>query len=198
MTEPVPPDSSMPSGCPAGEPRRGFLGKALAILPGAVALLTPLAAGTAAFLNPLRQKGQAGKPQRLASLDTLPADGTPVKTTVLMDQVDAWNRVPNQPVGAVYLRRVGEKVEAFNVVCPHAGCSVEYKEDVDPPTGQKVKKFFCPCHVASFDLSGHRTDATSPSPRDLDQLAVEIRNGSEVWVQFQNFQVGISKKEPTA
>ena len=169
----------------------------LAVIAGAAACLPAVIAGLCAFLNPLRQKGQAGEFLRLGSLDTLPGDGTPVKTTVLMDQVDAWNRVPSQPVGAVYLRRVGQEVHAFNVVCPHAGCSVEYKEEVDPGTGQKTTKFFCPCHVASFDLSGQRTDATSPSPRDLDQLAVKIE-GSEVWVQFQNFQVGISSKVPAA
>ena len=151
----------------------------------------------AAIIHPLRQKGQTGQSVRLGSLDTLPTDGTPVKSTVLMDQVDAWNRAANQPVGAVFLRRVGEKVQAFNVVCPHAGCSVEYKEELDPSTNQKTAKFFCPCHVASFDLTGRRTDATSPSPRDLDELTVELK-GPEIWVQFQNFQVGIPSKVPTA
>ncbi len=106
-----------------------------------LALLTPLAAGIAAFVNPWRQKGQAGQSLRLATWDTLPEDGTPVKASVLMDEVDAWNRVPNQPVGAVFLRRVGPKaVEALNVVCPHAGCSIEYKEENDPATGAKVHR----------------------------------------------------------
>jgi menaquinol-cytochrome c reductase iron-sulfur subunit len=170
----------------------------LALVAGAVACLPGLIAGLcASILHPLSKKGQAGQAIRLGSLDTLPTDGTPVKSTVLMDQVDAWNRVANQPVGAVFLRRVGEKVQAFNVVCPHAGCSVEYKEEVDPSTNKKATKFFCPCHVASFDLEGKRTDATSPSPRNMDELAVELRGG-EVWVEFQNFQVGIPSKVPAA
>jgi Rieske Fe-S protein len=119
-----------------------------------------------------------------------------------MDQVDAWNRVPNQPVGAVFLRRIGPKqVVALNVVCPHAGCSVEYKEELDPGTKQKAQKFLCPCHVASFDLSGKRTDSVSPSPRDMDQLAVDaerLEKENEVWVRFQNFQTGISQQVPIA
>ena len=55
-------------------------------------------------------------------------------------------------------------------------------------------KFFCPCHAASFDLAGKRTDATSPSPRNMDSLAVEIRNNNEVWVKFENFRMGIAAK----
>ena len=92
---------------------------------------------------------------------------------------------------------MGGKVQAFNVVCPHAGCSVEYKEEVDPSTNQKTAKFFCPCHVASFDLDGKRTDRVSPSPRDMDELNVEIQ-GDDVLVEFQNFQVGIPSKVPSA
>jgi len=170
----------------------------LAVVAGAAACLPGLIAGLcASILHPLGQKGQTGQKIRLGSLNTLPSDGTPVKSTVLMDQVDAWNRVANQPVGAVFLRNVGGKVQAFNVVCPHAGCSVEYKEEVDPSTNQKTAKFFCPCHVASFDLDGKRTDRVSPSPRDMDELNVEIQ-GDDVLVEFQNFQVGIPSKVPSA
>jgi menaquinol-cytochrome c reductase iron-sulfur subunit len=178
------------------------LAASLGLLAAGLAFFTPLATGIAAFLNPWRQKGRAGQSLRLATLDTLPEDGTPVKATVLMDEVDAWNRVPNQPVGAVFLRRVGLKgVEALNVVCPHAGCSIEYKEEIDPATGGKVKKFFCPCHTASFDLSGKRIDAVSPSPRDMDRLTVDpdrLAVDGEVWVEFKNFQSGIAKQVPLA
>jgi menaquinol-cytochrome c reductase iron-sulfur subunit len=181
--------------CACGtEPRRGFLARLLGWLAGALTLAAPLGTGLVALLNPLRQKGQGGQFVRLATLATLPEDGTPLKATVVMDSVDAWNRAANQPVGAVFLCRVGRgQVVAFNVVCPHAGCSVEYVE--------KTKRFFCPCHVASFDLSGKRTDAVSPSPRDLDQLEVDaerLHKDNEVWVRFQNFQTGIAKQVPIA
>ena len=55
----------------ARAPRRGFL----AVLLGLAALITPLLVGFFSFLNPLRQKGQAGRFFRIASLDALPEDG---------------------------------------------------------------------------------------------------------------------------
>jgi len=174
----------------ADENRRGFLAQAIAVVLGAVALLVPAVVGIVAFLNPLRQKGLAGEFMRLTSLDVLPEDGTPRKFPIIADRTDAWNRFPNEPVGAVFLRRTGEKqqpVAALQVVCPHAGCSVQYQ--ASPEGG----KFFCPCHAASFDLAGMRLDKTSPSPRDLDTLEVKIEN-SDVLVKFQNFETGTKKK----
>ena len=104
---------------------------------------------------------------RLASLETIPADGTPLKVPVIADRADAWSRFPAEPIGAVFLRHSGGSVTALQVICPHAGCSINYDA--------AGRKYSCPCHAASFDLSGRRTDVTSPSPRDMDSLAVEIR-----------------------
>ena len=190
-------DPSTQAGCgpepeptAAQDPRRSFLRKTLALALGSLAYAVPGLAGIVAFLNPLRplrQKSQAGQPVRVASLDMLPEDGTPQEVSVVADRTDAWNRFPNEPIGAVFLRRTGkDQVEAINVVCPHAGCSVQYQEGAG--------KLFCPCHAASFDLAGKRLDETSHSPRDLDTLEAEIRNGTEVWVRFQNFRTGIAEK----
>ena len=77
-----------------GENRRGFFGRAVAIVCGGAALLIPAVTGVAAFLNPLRQKGPSGEFLRLASLDVLPEDGTPQKIAVIADRTDAWNRFP--------------------------------------------------------------------------------------------------------
>lgn len=165
--------------------RRGFITKVIAVLIGAAAYLPPAAAGAWVFLNPLRQKGQGGRMFRLATLDTL--DEVPKKFSIVADRTDAWNRFSNEPVGAVYLRKTAEdQVQAIHVVCPHAGCSIQYQADGD--------KFFCPCHSANFDLSGARLDETSPSPRDLDTLDVEIREENEVWVKFKNFRTGTPEK----
>jgi menaquinol-cytochrome c reductase iron-sulfur subunit len=166
--------------------RRGFLAGAVALATGGVACAVPALAGLVSALNPLRQKSQAGVFLRLASLETLPEDGTPRKFPVVLDRTDAWNRFPKEPVGAVFLRRVKDKVEAIHVVCPHAGCFIVY--DAAKNT------YFCPCHNGNFDLTGKRLDSNSPSPRDLDTLEVEIRDGTEVWVKFQNFQTGIPQK----
>lgn len=166
--------------------RRGFLAKLTALLLGAVAYTVPVAAGVVSFLNPWRQKSGAGRLMRLASLDTLPEDGTPRKFPVVMDRIDAWNRFPDEPVGAVFLRRTEEGVEAIQVVCPHNGCHVGYSPE--------KKQFYCPCHGANFALNGKRLDETSPSPRDLDTLEVEVRNDSEVWVKYENYRTGTPQK----
>ena len=193
MANPVRPPRSACGCCgdsPPGQPRRGFLARSLALLLGAAAYATPAVVGILSFLNPLRQKGAAGEPIRLASLEGLSEGGPPVKVPVIMDRVDAWNRFPKQPVGAVFLQRIGKaEVLALQVVCPHAGCFVDYDE--------AKKHFFCPCHKATFDLDGKRLEASSESPRDLDTLDWEVR-GSEVWVTFQRFQPGSTAKTPQA
>jgi menaquinol-cytochrome c reductase iron-sulfur subunit len=158
------------------------------VLFGGAALLVPSVAGIVAFLNPLRQKSSGGQFMRLASLDALPENGTPLKAPVIADRTDAWTRYQAQPIGAVFLRRTAEGVKAMQVICPHAGCSINFEG-----SGSEGK-FFCPCHAASFDLAGKRTDQTSPSPRDMDTLEVEVRNENEVWVKFQTFGVGTVTK----
>ena len=45
----------------------------------------------------------------------------------------------------------------------------------------------------SFDLTGKRLDATSPSPRDLDTLEAKVE-GDDVLVKFENYRVGTSEK----
>ena len=194
MNTPTPP-------APAGDPefgvmldrRRGFLAKLVALFLGAAACAVPAAAGVVAFLNPLRQKSQAGRFLRIASLETLPKDGTPRRFPVIMDRTDAWNRFPNEPVGAVFLRRLQDgRVEALNVVCPHNGCFVGYD------AAQKI--FSCPCHKDTFDLSGTRLKEDSLSLRDLDALEVDQAKlaAGEVWVKFQNFRTNTAEKVPQA
>jgi menaquinol-cytochrome c reductase iron-sulfur subunit len=176
--------------CCNNNTRRGFLGKATAIVCGVAALAVPTTVGAVAFLNPLRQKSQGGQFMRLASLDAIPTDGTPLKVSVIADRTDAWNRFPKEAIGAVFLSRTvgrpGAVPTALQVICPHAGCSIAFDAS--------GRKYFCPCHAASFDLAGNRTDMTSPSPRNMDTLEVEVRNKNEVWVKFQTFVIGTAEK----
>jgi menaquinol-cytochrome c reductase iron-sulfur subunit len=176
--------------------RRSFLAKFTALLAGSVALLTPAAVGIVTFLNPLRQKSRAGGFVRVTTFEAVPEDGSPRKFPVIADRTDAWNFFPNEPIGAVYLRRMDkDQVEALQVVCPHAGCSIMAEKKVSGTIIEKVPDtfFHCPCHAASFDLSGKRLDAASPSPRDMDRLDTEIRD-KEVWVKFQKFVTGTVNK----
>ena len=171
--------------------RRSFFKKFFAIVLAGISTLVPIVAGLAVFLDPLRRKSSGKGFVRVATLDALPNDGAPRKFPVLADRVDAWNKFSNVPVGAVYLRRTADKkVEALNVVCPHAGCFVDFKA--------ARGKFLCPCHNSLFAVDGKIADPSSPAARGLDTLEVELRNGKEIWVNFQNFRAGHAEKIPVA
>ena len=126
--------------------------------------------------------------------DALPADGTPVSVTVKSDLVDAWNRFRDVPVGSIWLRKNPDGgVVVFNSICPHLGCSVDYR--------RSENDFFCPCHTSSFSLDGTKTNEVPP--RDMDSLELKTANdgtpdpaGLELWVKFQNFRGARPDKIP--
>ncbi len=169
--------------------RREFLKQVGTGFLGAFITVVPVLAGLGVLLDPLRRSAGASKGAKVASLDALEVGGKPMKFAVLKDKVDAWNKTPNVPVGSVYLQRTSEnEVKAFNTICPHLGCSVDFKDDKGG--------YHCPCHDSTFLVDGARGDG-SPSPRDLDALEVEIKDG-EIWVTFENYKTGIPTKEPQA
>lgn len=176
-----------------GSGRRGFLKAAAAVLLGAGALLAAPVAGLRVWLAPLRGRSTeaTGRWVRVASLSVLPENGDPQRFPVVTDQVNAWTRTPAVPVGAVFLRRMEDaRIQAFNVVCPHAGCLVDH------PPG--TEHFFCPCHNSTFALDGQINDPRSPSPRGLDPLEAEVREAGEVWVRFQDFRIGVKERVPVS
>jgi quinol---cytochrome c reductase iron-sulfur subunit, bacillus type len=194
---PAPTAAPSTSPSPANPPRRNVLAAALAAIVGMIVGLFPVGAGMLVFLDPILKRkktggsgGDSGKPRiRVSSLEAIPDDGTPVQVPVIADLTDAWVREPNQPVGAVYLRKNGGKVECLNAICPHAGCFVAYQPD--------RKVFQCPCHTSAFDLTGTRLSEKSPSPRDMDTLQVDPDKlaAGEVWVEYINYYPGKPDKE---
>ena len=184
---------------PTGEHRRSFLGIAVALLAGAIATLTPLVVGVMTFLSPLLRRSRSLE-VRIALLSQVPADGMPRMFPVAVDREDAWNRYPQQKVGAVYLVRQPEQPQpiAFTAKCPHAGCFIGYAE------GDEL--FKCPCHTSAFKLDGSRAKGDAEvSPRDMDQLPVQLKqidgaddqSVTEVWVEFIDFQTGKKEQVPT-
>ena len=167
---------------------RDFLVGVSAVAAGTLAMLAPIGAAVVSLLDPLRREKLSSEMVLVARTSAIPEDGSPRKFTVTADRTDAWAAYDDSPVGAVYLRRSGDEVRALNVVCPHAGCFVGVAKD--------NSRFSCPCHLSSFDLDGAVDDPISPSPRDMDTLDVEVRNGDEVWVRFQNFLPGRAEKTP--
>ncbi|MEZ6068510.1 MAG: Rieske 2Fe-2S domain-containing protein [Planctomycetaceae bacterium] len=175
------------------EPRRDTLTKLAAILFGAIVTVVPFVPALGVFLDPLLRKkravGPAGaavdeqgyiKVARLSQLEP----GQPTQMPIIADLQNYWNRFPDTPIGSVYLLKSDEGVKCFNARCPHLGCTVGYK-----PAEQV---YFCPCHDSSFNTDGTRNNEIPP--RGLDTLDVEVREGDEVWVKFQNFRVGVHDK----
>lgn len=211
MTSNVP-ETSAPSGWelpPATEtPRRSMLVHGITAVLSFLIVAVPSTLGGLFFLDPILRKkksasggatdGEVAKKDEAGFIrldvtrDSVPQDGTPVSVTVMDDLVDAWNMFPDVPVGSIWLRKVGDgPILAFNTVCPHLGCSIDYKP--------AENHFFCPCHTSAFDMDGKKTNEIPP--RDMDVLEVSMRtngqedaNGLEIWVKYQNFRRGTSDK----
>lgn len=181
-------------------PRRSFLQEALAVVIGGVVGLVPLLSGVLFFLDPLRRGRQAPTEQkpardekgyiRVTTLDNLPVNGEPRKFPVIAEIIDAWNYIPNQPIGNVILRKSVEgavtsadQLLAFSDVCPHLQCPVDFKP--------ADNAFLCPCHASAFSLDGARNNHIPP--RDLDRLDVELR-GNEIWVKYLRFKPSTPEK----
>jgi menaquinol-cytochrome c reductase iron-sulfur subunit len=188
MTEPAAAtDPDRPSAEP---PRRNFFRKFLAVVVGTVVAVVPAAAAVLVFIDPVRRKrgGAAGAEfVPVTPLDAVPADGTPQRFQVIADRTDAWTRYRNVPLGAVYVKRSGNGVLAFNAVCPHAGCFVDVARD--------GRSFLCPCHNSGFNADGSlRPGAVSPRPMDELEVDADGLKQGVVRVRFQNFVAGTADK----
>jgi Rieske Fe-S protein len=146
-----------------------------------------LAAPAAALLgHPLRRRTIYGgeDPIPVADLARLP-EGVPVVAKVVAPaRFDAWLRVNDVPLGAVWLLRRGDEVRALSASCPHAGCFIDYEANAG--------RFACPCHQSAFALDG--STLSGPAPRPMDSLPVEVKGG-KVLVRFQRFRQALRRKE---
>lgn len=195
------------TGAPA-TPRRSLLIQFITAAISVVIVAVPATLGGLFFLDPiirkrkatkgdakvgeLHRKDDAGFIRLDITRDAVPEDGTPVAITVLDDIVDAWNRFKHVPAGSIWLRKVGDgPILAFSSICPHLGCSVDYRG--------AEHDFFCPCHTSAFTLDGKKSNDIPP--RDMDGLQVSMRThgvedsaGNEIWVLYQKFRGATSKK----
>lgn len=189
-------------------PRRSMLVHMLTAVLGVLIIAVPSTLSGLFFLDPILRKrkaasggaadgavpkkDEAGFIRLDVTKDAVPEDGTPLAVTIIDDLVDAWNMFREVPIGSIWLRKVGDgPILAFNSVCPHLGCSVDYIPSKN--------HFFCPCHTSAFALDGKKTNEIPP--RDMDVLEVSMRtngkvdaNGPEIWVKFQNFKKATSDK----
>jgi Rieske Fe-S protein len=190
MTEST--DVNSPDAARPEPPRRNFFKKFLAIVIGGVATAVPAAAALMVFVDPVRRKrggAAGGEFVPVTPLDAVPDDGTPRRFQIIADRVDAWTKYRNVPLGAVYVKRQGGEVVAFNALCPHAGCFVDVAGD--------GKGFHCPCHNSGFNADGSlKPGAVSPRPMDRLDVDKDALAQGQVAVKFQNFVAGTADKIP--
>ncbi len=145
--------------------------------------------GIGLLVEPLRRQAKKGKRRRLLKLNDLEV-GVPRKFVLRDRRTDAWTRYQEGPIGAVWLvRRDAKQVDVFSVTCPHLGCQVDHVA--------AEKKFFCPCHEASFTEDGGII--SGPQRRGLDTLDTTLETvAGEEWVSviFEKFEAGSEEKIP--
>jgi Rieske Fe-S protein len=115
------------------------------------------------------------------------------KQVVIYDaRRDAWALHPNDIVGRVWLvRQENDTVDAFTTICPHLGCSVDWRSD--------QSLFICPCHGGTFDPRGQlveKPNLQNPAPRGMDRLELQlVKNDADpenpfIEVKYENFLQG--------
>jgi menaquinol-cytochrome c reductase iron-sulfur subunit len=157
-------------------------GSVMAFLGAVVALPATL------FVSSPLKRRKEENPQdtiEVAEIDQLP-DGVPTRVEVVSkSERDAWSLVRDVRLGAAWLIRRGNRIEALSTVCPHTGCAVDWED--------KEKKFVCPCHHSVFDAHGEYL--SGPAPRGMDSLETRLE-GKSVLVCYRRFRPGVSNKEP--
>ena len=179
------PDSAPATCCSAK--RRGLIKGLLAAAVGGFVALFPFVPGLLVLTSPLRKNRKVGGQMiRITTLSALAGSDRPRRFQVVAARRDAWNKFPPEPIAGVYLapQEEGKPPRAFSVTCPHLGCAVDFNDD--------TREYQCPCHTSAFATDGKTL--YGPSPRGLDELAVEIRGEDEVWIDYKRFEVGKSKQ----
>jgi cytochrome b6-f complex iron-sulfur subunit len=99
-----------------------------------------------------------------------PASGKPVTQSVVAAQASQLK--PNTGMlfkfgsrPGLLIRNQDGELQAFNAVCTHLDCTVQYKAD--------TSQIWCACHNGFYDLSGNVV--SGPPPRPLERFVVNQR-----------------------
>jgi cytochrome b6-f complex iron-sulfur subunit len=105
-----------------------------------------------------------------------PASGEPVTQSVVAAQASQVKansgmlfKFGSRP--GLLIRTPDGNLQAFNAVCTHLDCTVQYKAD--------TSQIWCACHNGLYDLSGNVV--SGPPPRPLERFVVNQR-GEDVVV----------------
>ncbi len=134
---------------PGGFNRRGFLDSLLGA--GFVSTIVAMAYPVWRYLIP-------------------PASGEPVTQSVVAAQASQLKantgmlfKFGSRP--GLLIRNSDGELQAFNAVCTHLDCTVQYKAD--------TSQIWCACHNGFYDLSGNVV--SGPPPRPLERFVVNQR-----------------------
>jgi Rieske Fe-S protein len=104
-----------------------------------------------------------------------PVSGEPATQSVVAAQASAVKansglvfKFGTKP--ALLVRTPEGDLQAFNAVCTHLECTVQYKAD--------TSKIWCACHNGMYDLQGNVI--SGPPPRPLERLVVNQRGDDVV------------------
>jgi Rieske Fe-S protein len=177
-----------------GGSRRTFLKWATHGLGAVVALLLGVP-GVAYLIDARNRPAPQRGSRRVARLSDLEI-GKPKQVVIHDVRRDAWTLHPNDIVGRVWLVRQDKaRVDAFTTICPHLGCSVDWRDD--------QRLFICPCHNGTFDPHGElvvRPGMENPAPRGMDRLELQlVQNDGDpadpfIEVKYENFYQGRHEK----
>jgi Rieske Fe-S protein len=99
-----------------------------------------------------------------------PASGEPVTQSVVAAQASQLKgntgmlfKFGSRP--GLLIRNPDGELQAFNAVCTHLDCTVQYKAD--------TSQIWCACHNGFYDLSGNVV--SGPPPRPLERFVVNQR-----------------------
>lgn len=142
--------------------RRNLLGWLVGIIN--LAVFAVVAGPVVGFVtSPLRSKAKKQWVSVLPEHELADGDTREVRFAVLV--LDGYAKKEHEY--AIFLRRDGDQVLAFDPACTHLGCRVHFQGD--------KKRYLCPCHGGVFDDQGHVV--SGPPPKPLDQHPVRVEGG---------------------
>jgi cytochrome b6-f complex iron-sulfur subunit len=104
-----------------------------------------------------------------------PVSGEPATQSVVAAQ--ASQVTPNSGMlfkfgskPGLLIRTPEGELQAFNAICTHLDCTVQYKPD--------TSQIWCACHNGFYDLAGNVV--SGPPPRPLERLVVNQRGNDVV------------------
>ena len=129
--------------------RRAFLDALLAV--GFVSTAAAMAYPVGWFLVP----PASGEPDTASTVAAKAAELKPNSGKVF--------KFGNRP--GIVVRTPDGEVRAFNAVCTHLDCTVQFKTD--------TSQLWCACHNGTYDLGGNVV--AGPPPRALERFTVNLR-----------------------